>query len=83
MRRESSDAERLVAFSGKRRGVCPNCGAQCMVKSAALVVDQVLPEVSMRERVLSVSFALRLGFACEPEAIAAALGVICRTNAER
>ena len=54
-----------------------------MVKSAALVVDQVLPEVSMRQRVLSVSFALRLRFARVPEAIAAALGVICRTIAER
>ena len=47
------------------------------------MVDQVLPEVSMRQWVLSVSFALRLRFAREPEAIAAALGVICRTIAER
>ena len=54
-----------------------------MVKSAALVVDQGLPEVSMRQWVLSVPFALRLPFAREPEAIAAALGVICRTIAER
>ena len=36
-----------------------------MVKSAALVVDQVLPEVSMRQWVLSVPFALRLPFARE------------------
>ena len=72
-----------MAFSGKRPGVCPNCGAQCMVKSAALVVDQGLPEVSMRQWVLSVPFALRLPFARKPEAITAALGVICRTIAER
>ena len=35
-------AERLVAFSCKRRGFCPGCGARRMVDSAALLVDEVL-----------------------------------------
>ena len=36
-------AERLVAFSCKRRGFCPSCGARRMTESAALLVDEVLP----------------------------------------
>jgi ribosomal protein S27E len=52
-------AEKLVAFSCKRRGFCPSCGARRMVESAALLVDEVLPAVPMRQWVLSVPFALR------------------------
>lgn len=37
-------AEKLVAFSCKRRGFCPSCGARRMVESAALLVDEVLPD---------------------------------------
>ena len=37
-------AERLVAFSCKRRGFCPSCGARRMTESAALLTDKVLPE---------------------------------------
>ncbi|WP_249542844.1 transposase zinc-binding domain-containing protein, partial [Escherichia coli] len=37
-------AEHLVAFSCKRRGFCPSCGARRMAESAALLVDEVLPE---------------------------------------
>ncbi len=35
--------EILVAFSCKRRGFCPSCGARRMAESAALLVDEVLP----------------------------------------
>ena len=37
--------ERLVAFSCKRRGFCPSCGARRIAESAALLVDDVLPHV--------------------------------------
>ncbi len=47
-------AERLVAFSCKRRGFCPICGARRMAEGAALLVDEVLPRESMRQWVLSV-----------------------------
>ena len=36
--------EKLVAFSCKRRGFCPSCGARRMVDSAAHLVDEVLPK---------------------------------------
>ncbi len=41
-------AERLVAFSRKRRGFCPNCGARRMAEGAALLVDEVPPHGPMR-----------------------------------
>jgi hypothetical protein len=34
--------EKLVAFSCKRKGFCPSCGARRMAESAALLVDVVL-----------------------------------------
>ncbi len=45
VRCESCHAEHLVAFSCKRRGFCPSCGARRMAESAALLVDEVLPGV--------------------------------------
>ncbi|EFG9844256.1 IS91 family transposase, partial [Shigella boydii] len=53
---ESCHAEHLVAFSCKRRGFCPSCGARRMAESAALLVDEVLPEQPMRQWVLSFPF---------------------------
>ena len=50
--------EKLVAFSCKRRGYCPFCGARRMAKSAAYVVDQVIPRVPVRQWVLSFPIPL-------------------------
>jgi hypothetical protein len=52
-------AEHLVAFSCKCRGFCPSCGARRMAESAALLVDEVLPERPVRQWVLSFPFPLR------------------------
>ena len=46
-------AERLVAFSCKRRGFCPSCGARRIAEGAALLIDEVLPRQPMRQWVLS------------------------------
>ena len=35
--------DRLVAFSCKRRGFCPSCGARRMAQAAAHLVDHVIP----------------------------------------
>jgi hypothetical protein len=48
VRCESCHAEHLVAFSCKRRGFCPSWGARRMAESAALLVDEVLPEQPVR-----------------------------------
>lgn len=49
VRCESCHAERLVAFSCKHPGFCPSCGARRMVETAALLVDEVLPEQPIRQ----------------------------------
>ena len=51
--------EHLVAFSCKRRGFYPGCGARRMVETAALLVDDVLPHKPIRQWVLSLPYPLR------------------------
>ena len=41
--------ETLVAFSCKRRGFCPSCGARRMAETAAHLVEHVLPEQPIRQ----------------------------------
>jgi len=43
-------AERLVAYSCKRRGFCPSCAARRMTESAALLIDEVLPREPVRQK---------------------------------
>ena len=78
---ESCHAEHLVAFSCKRRGFCPSCGARRMAESAALLVDEVLPEVPMRQWVLSFPFPLRFLLASRPAIMGKVLGIVYRTLA--
>ncbi|MCP5058784.1 MAG: transposase, partial [bacterium] len=51
--------DRLVSFSCKRRGFCPSCGGRRMADTAAHLVDCVLPEVPIRQWVLTLPYALR------------------------
>ena len=67
VRCESCHYEKLLAFSCKRRGFCPSCGARRMVESAALLVDEVLPRKPIRQWVLTVPFPPRFLFAAYPE----------------
>ena len=60
VRCEYCHAEHLVAFSCKRRGFCPSCGARRMAESAALLVDEVFPEQPVRQWVLSFPVSLAL-----------------------
>jgi ribosomal protein S27E len=73
--------EKFVAFSCKRRGFCPSCGARRMVESAALLVNEVLPAVPMRQWVLSVPFPLRFLFASDPASMSECLGIVFRAMA--
>lgn len=52
--------EKLVAFSCKKRGFCPSCGARRMAESAKLLVDDVLGVYPIRQWVLSLPIPLRL-----------------------
>lgn len=49
-----------------------------MVESAALLVDEVLPEQPMRQWVLSVPFPLRFLFASRPDIMGKVLGIVYR-----
>ena len=51
--------DRLVPFSCKRRDFCPSCGGHRMAESAAHLVDRVLPEVPIRQWVLTLPYPLR------------------------
>ncbi len=75
---DACQAEKLVAFSCKRRGFCPSCGARRMAETAALLVDNVLPEQPLRQWVLSLPFALRYLLATRPEVITQVLGIVYR-----
>ena len=73
--------EKLVAFSCKKRGFCPSCGARRMADSAALLVDEILPLQPMRQWVLSFPFPLRFLFASQPAIMGKVLGIVYRTIA--
>ena len=77
----SCHQEQLVAFSCKRRGFCPSCGARRMAESAALLVDDILPEAPVRQWVLSFPYALRFLFATRPAVMGRVLGIVYRTLA--
>ena len=77
--------DRVVAFSCKGRGFCPSCGGRRMATldviiedSAAHLVDRVLPEVPVRQWVLSLPFALRYRLAYDAPLTSAVLGVFVR-----
>ena len=78
VRCETCHAEHLLAFSCKRRGFCPSCGARRMAACAALLVDEVFPEQPVRQWVLSVPYPLRFLFASRPEVMGRVLGIVYR-----
>jgi len=78
---ETCHDEKLVAFSCKKRGFCPSCGARRMADSAALLVDEILPHQPMRQWVLSVPFPLRFLFASNPKIMTRVLGIVYRAIA--
>jgi len=78
VRCETCHEERLVAFSCKRRGFCPSCGARRMAESAALLVDEVFPHQPVRQWVLSFPYLLRFLFASRPVITGQVLGIVNR-----
>ena len=78
LRCEQCHAEKLVAFSCKKRGFCPSCGARRMAETAALLADEILPERPLRQWVLSLPMALRFLLATRPAVLSAVLGVVYR-----
>jgi len=57
LRCPACDESRLVAFSCKGRGFCPSCLGRRMCATAANLVEFILPEVDLRQWVLTFPFA--------------------------
>jgi hypothetical protein len=70
--------DKLLAFSCKRRGFCPSCGARRMSQTAAHLVDHVIPHVPVRQWVLSLPIPLRVLLAARPELVTPVLQVVQR-----
>jgi hypothetical protein len=70
--------DQLLAFSCKRRGFCPSCGAKRMSETAAYLVDHVIPSVPVRQWVLSLPIALRVLLAAQPNVVTTVLQVVQR-----
>jgi len=51
---ESCGHDLLVAYSCKVRGICPSCSSRRMANGAAHLVDRVVPDVPLRQFVLSL-----------------------------
>ena len=70
---DDCDHDLLVPFSCKHRGVCPSCAGRRMANTGAHLVDRVLPDVPLRQYVLSLPHELRMLAALKP-AVLGALG---------
>jgi hypothetical protein len=71
--------DRLVAFSCKGRALCPSCGGRRMAERAAHLADRVLPDVPIRQWVLSVPHRLRYRLAWDHDLCRAVAGVLVRS----
>ena len=82
LRRGDCARDKLVAFSCKRRGFCPSCGARRMAQTAAHLVDHVIPHVPVRQWVLiwvmRLPIQLRLLLAAQPKLVTPVLQVVHR-----
>src|SRR5450432_1006058 len=56
----------MVAFSCKQRTTCPSCASRRMCSEAAHITDRVLPNVPIRQWVLSLPMELRGLCATDP-----------------
>ena len=75
---DACQAEKLVAFSCKRRGFYPSCDARQMVETAALLTDNVLLWQPFRQWVLSLPFAQRYLLATRPAVVTQVIGIVYR-----
>jgi hypothetical protein len=59
---DACGTERLLAFSCRRRGLCPSCAARTAALTAARLVETVLLPVPHRQVVLTIPKRLRIYF---------------------
>ena len=75
---DTCQQDTLLAFSCKRRGICPSCGTRRMNEAAAHLVHHIIPAVPVRQWVLSFPIPLRSLFAVHPALLTPVLAVTQR-----
>jgi hypothetical protein len=70
--------DRILPYSCKGRAWCPSCGGRRMADTAAYLVDRVIPDVPVRQWVLSLPFPVRYRVAFDTELLGKVLGVFIR-----
>ena len=81
LRCDTCREDHLIGFSCKGRGFCPSCGARRMAQTAAHLVDEILPDVPIRQWVLSLPIPLRVLLAAQPKLLTPVLEVVQRAIA--
>jgi hypothetical protein len=71
--------DKIVAFSCKGRTLCPSCTGRRMTDTAKHLVEEVIPEVPVRQWVLSMPYAHRFLLASRPEFLRKTLAIYHRT----
>jgi hypothetical protein len=70
--------DRLVAFSCKKRGLCPSCVGRRAADSAAHLIDHVLPDAHYRQWTFSLPRWLRIPMAKDTRFLSAVLRELVR-----
>ena len=71
--------DKFVAFSCKTRTICPSCTGRKTADTAKHLLEEVIPEVPVRQWVLSMPYTHRFLLATKPEFLRSALAVFHRT----
>ena len=71
--------DRVVGLSCKRRSLCPRCGGRRMAQRAQWWRQRILPQVPVRQWVLTLPIPLRLRLAWDDELRKNVLAVVIRT----
>ena len=68
----------LVAFSCKGRGICPSCTTRRMAETAAHLIDQVFPQVAVRQWVITFPKRLRYFLHRDPALLNRVMRIVLR-----
>jgi Transposase zinc-binding domain/Putative transposase len=71
----------VVGWSCKGRGFCPSCGGRRMNAGALTLVDHVLPDVPLRQFVVTVPFPLRFPLAFDGKLLSQVVRIFIDTVA--
>ena len=70
--------DKIVAYSCKGRTICPSCTGRRTADTAKHLIEEVIPEVPVRQWVLSMPYAYRFLLARRPEFLRKALAIFHR-----